>query len=126
MEQSRILLVKRIRDPEKNHWGLPGGKVDPDERVEDAIVREIDEELGIGIKLCHLICTVNHLDSSTGQHWIAPVYSASIMRGTPKIREPDALAEVEWFAIDRLPRPLTAATRQTLDALRGELSTTKK
>jgi ADP-ribose pyrophosphatase YjhB (NUDIX family) len=126
MERSKILLVKRKRNPEMNHWGLPGGKVEPDERVEDAVVREIDEELGIGIKLCRLICTVDHLDGSTGQRWIAPVYSASIVRGTPKICEPDALAGVEWFAIDRLPRPLTAATLQTLDALGGELSVTNK
>src|ERR1700730_10975171 len=102
MERSKILLVKRKRNPEMNHWGLPGGKVEPDERVEDAVVREIDEELGIGIKLCRLICTVDHLDGSTGQRWIAPVYSASIVRGTPKISYPDALAGVGWLAIARL------------------------
>jgi len=126
MEQSKILLVKRKRNPEMDHWGLPGGKVEPDERAEDAVVREIDEELGISIKLYRLICTVNHLDSSTGQRWTAPVYSASIVSGTPKICEPHALAGVEWFAIDRLPSPLTAATLQTLDALGGELSATTK
>ena len=126
MEQSKILLVKRKRNPEKDHWGLPGGKVDPDERVEDAVVREIEEELGISIKLSRLICTVDHLDSCTGQRWIAPVYSASIVRGTPKICEPHALAAVDWFAINRLPNPLTAATLQTRDALAGEPSTAKK
>jgi ADP-ribose pyrophosphatase YjhB (NUDIX family) len=126
IERSKILLVKRKRNPEKNHWGLPGGKVEPDEGVEDAIAREINEELGISIKLHRLICTVSHLDASTGQRWTAPVYSASIMRGTPKICEPHTLAGVNWFAINRLPGPLTAATLQTLDALGGELSVTKK
>jgi ADP-ribose pyrophosphatase YjhB (NUDIX family) len=117
VERSQILLVKRRRSPEANHWGLPGGKVEPGERVEDAVIREIGEELGITIELRRRICTVDHLDDSTGQRWVAQVYSAMIVSGVPEILEPDALAAVEWFAMDALPSPLTAATLQTIGAL---------
>jgi len=121
IDQSRILLVKRKRSPEADHWGLPGGKIESGEGVEDAVVREIMEELGITIQLMRRICTVDHRDDSTGQRWIAEVYSASILSGTPRICEPHALAAVEWFALDRLPSPLTAATVQTIRALGGAL-----
>lgn len=119
IDESQILLVRRKRNPEADHWGLPGGKIEPGEGAEDAIMREIGEELGIAIQLGRWICAVDHLDDSTGQRWIAPVYSASIVSGTPRICEPQALAAVEWFAMDRLPAPLTAATVQTIAALRG-------
>ena len=51
---NRILLVKRLRDPEAGCWGFPGGKVDFGETVEAAICREITEELGISITLTGL------------------------------------------------------------------------
>ncbi len=117
IEKSKILLVKRRRSPEANHWGLPGGKVEPGERVEDAVLREINEELGLTIQLGRWMCSVDHLDDSTGQHWVAQVYSASIISGAPRIREPDALAGVDWFAMDRLPEPLTLATIAAIRAL---------
>jgi ADP-ribose pyrophosphatase YjhB (NUDIX family) len=117
VERSQILLVKRRRSPEANHWGLPGGKVEPGERVEDAVIREIGEELGIAIELGRRICTVDHLDDSTGQWWVAQVYSAMIVSGVPEILEPDALAAVAWFTMDALPRPLTAATLRAIGAL---------
>ena len=119
IEKSKILLVKRKRSPEAHHWGLPGGKVEPGERVEDAIIREIGEELGMAIRLDRWLCTVDHPDEDTAQRWVAEVYTASIVAGAPRIREPHALAAVEWFAMDRLPAPLTAATVQTIAALGG-------
>lgn len=51
VDGSRILLVKRRRQPEAGHWGLPGGKVDWLERVEHAVIREIREELGVELAL---------------------------------------------------------------------------
>lgn len=119
IDKSKILLVKRRRSPEADHWGLPGGKVEPGESVEDAIIREISEELGTTIQLGRWICTVDHLDDSTGQRWVSRVYLASIVSGAPRIREPHALAAVDWFAMDELPAPLTLATIQTIGALGG-------
>ena len=117
VDESSILLVRRRRSPEANHWGLPGGKVEPGEGVEDAVIREINEELGLTIRLGRWICTVDHLDDGTGQRWLARVYAATIMSGVPRICEPHALAAVDWFALDRLPAPLTLATIQAVRAL---------
>lgn len=44
-EKGRILLGRRIRHPSKGKLNLPGGFVDPDETFEEAIVRELNEEL---------------------------------------------------------------------------------
>ena len=110
----RLLLVRRRRMPEADHWGLPGGKVDFGETLRAAVVREIAEELGVEIALDGLLCLVDQIDVAAGTHWVSPVYRAHIVRGEPINREPAALAEVGWFALDALPQPLTLSTRTAL------------
>ena len=115
-DYERLLLVQRRREPEAGHWGLPGGKVDFGETVEAAVAREIEEELGVAIRLDGLLCLVDQIDAAAGTHWVAPVYRAVIASGTPVNREPAALAGIGWFALDALPEPLTLATRVALAA----------
>ena len=45
----RIVLAKRKFEPRAGSFDLPGGFVDPMERVEDAVKREVEEELGIHV-----------------------------------------------------------------------------
>jgi len=117
LRDGRLLLVQRRRMPEAGHWGLPGGKVDPYERVPDAVAREIFEELGIRIVADRLLCVIDQIDRDRGEHWIAPVYRVDVFEGEPEIREPEALAALGWFALDELPAPLTVATVQAVAAL---------
>ncbi|OWJ68001.1 NUDIX domain-containing protein [Inquilinus limosus] len=114
--EGRLLLVQRRREPEAGHWGLPGGKVDFGETVEAAVRREIEEELGVELRLDGLLCLVDQIDRAAGSHWVAPVYLAAIAAGEPVNREPAALAAIGWFATDALPQPLTLATRVALEA----------
>ncbi len=119
VRDGRLLLVKRRRPPEPDHWGLPGGKVDFLETVPDAVIREIEEELGIRIGRLRLLCVVDQIDEAAGTHWVAPVYRADILGGEPALREPDALSDAGWFPLDDLPEPLTLSTRTALPHLHG-------
>ena len=47
--EGKLLLTRRAIEPAKGMLDLPGGFVEPMERIEEAIVREIREELGVGI-----------------------------------------------------------------------------
>lgn len=117
-EKNEILLVKRLRDPEADYWGFPGGKVDFGETDQQATIREVKEELGIAIKLSSLAHLVNYIDLENDQHWLAPVYNATIVDGIPSIQEPEALSDWKWFSEDNLPAPLTEASHQTLGKLK--------
>ncbi len=48
-EQGRLLVVVRAREPQKGTWDLPGGFADPGESAEEAVRREVREELGLEI-----------------------------------------------------------------------------
>jgi ADP-ribose pyrophosphatase YjhB (NUDIX family) len=115
-----ILLVQRLREPEAGCWGLPGGKVDWLEPVEDAVRREATEELDITLGDLRLICVVDQIDRLRGDHWVAPVYLASGFKGEPRLVEPDKHAAFGWFALHELPNPLTLATQQAVQALSRE------
>lgn len=77
VRDGRILLIQRAKEPEAGYWGLPGGKVDFLEKVEQAVIREISEELGIQLHGLTLLCVVDHIDSDEKVHWVAPVYKVS-------------------------------------------------
>ena len=44
-----VLLIRRAQPPAKGSWTLPGGKVEPGETPERAVVREIAEETGLRV-----------------------------------------------------------------------------
>ncbi len=48
-DDNRILLTRRAKEPAKGLWDLPGGFVDPGETVENAVKREIKEELNLDV-----------------------------------------------------------------------------
>ncbi len=46
-KNGEIVLIKRGHKPFKNHWALPGGMVEINEHIEDGLIREMKEEIGI-------------------------------------------------------------------------------
>ncbi|MGW4064808.1 NUDIX hydrolase [Amycolatopsis sp. NPDC004747] len=45
----RLLLIRRRNDPGSGQWSLPGGRVEPGETDEKAVVRELREETGLDV-----------------------------------------------------------------------------
>ncbi len=110
-DQGRLLLIQRLRPPEADAWGLPGGKVDFGERAADAARREIREELGLEITLGRIACIAETIDVGQGYHWVAPVYEAHILSGEPVNLEPEKHGGWGWFSLADLPDMLTTPAR---------------
>lgn len=62
-EKNETLLVKRGFNSKSQVgvWSKPGGAVDLKEKVEDAVIREIKEELGVDIELIKFLGFTNHI-----------------------------------------------------------------
>jgi 8-oxo-dGTP diphosphatase len=57
----RYLLAQRpAGKPYEGYWEFPGGKLEAGESVEDALARELHEELGIVVTACHRWHTLEH------------------------------------------------------------------
>ena len=110
----KILLIKRLKAPEAGHWSFVGGKVDFGETSRAALIREVWEEVGVTVQLGDLVLLVEtpHIE---GQHWVSPVYHATIIAGEPQNLEPEKIGAVGWFALDALPTPLAQAVLQVLN-----------
>lgn len=115
-ENNEVLLVKRGEESrnEAGIWAEPGGRVEFNEKVEDAIKREIKEELNINIQLLDFLGFVNHIVISEKQHWVSFSYSAKIVKGELKNMEPEKIEEIRWFKLDRIPENLSPSTQEPI------------
>ena len=60
IKDKKILLTQRGYGEYKDKWEFPGGKIEKDESKEDAIIREIKEELDASIKVDNFLCKVEY------------------------------------------------------------------
>jgi 8-oxo-dGTP diphosphatase len=112
-----VLLAKRSKNvkAQKEMWEMPGGVVEFCEMRDDALKREVKEELGIDIKILKELCTIDGILVKEKQHWIGITYVAELKgKKQPVILEPSKCDEIGWFSLDKLPRPLSFITTLSL------------
>ncbi|HBG81675.1 TPA: DNA mismatch repair protein MutT [candidate division CPR2 bacterium] len=116
-DKNETLLLKRGASSknEVGFWQKPGGEVEFNERVEDAIKREAKEELGIEIEILDFLGYSDHIIKNEGQHWIGFNYLAEIVNGKPTNMEPHKIDEIGWFNINDLPENVNQTTLEAIE-----------
>ncbi|MBJ7904458.1 MULTISPECIES: (deoxy)nucleoside triphosphate pyrophosphohydrolase [unclassified Streptomyces] len=98
-DEGRLLAARRSAPPElAGRWELPGGKVEPGERPDEALVRELREELGVD---------ADAVERVPGQWPLKPpyvlqVWTARLRPGSARPRPLQDHDELRWLTPDRL------------------------
>ena len=103
---NRVLIAER--PPGKalaGLWEFPGGKVDPDERPEAALIRELDEELGIKVKEACLAPLTFASHAYPDFHLLMPLYVCRRWKGFVQAREEQKLKWVRARDLRAYPMP---------------------
>lgn len=102
----RILATQRGYGEFKDKWEFPGGKMEAGESREEALRREIREELDTEINIGKLLCTVEY--DYPAFHLTMHCYLCSVVSGTLVLKEhesaswlpAEALESVDWLPAD--------------------------
>ena len=118
-DNNEVLLVKRSKNSktESGMWSRPGGSVEFGETVEDAVTREIREELNIDIEVVRFLEYTDNIgvENEVKKHWVALGFLAKIKSGEIKNLEPDKHDDFKWFPLDKLPENLTEYTKNAIN-----------
>ena len=98
IDEDRVLLVRRGREPFRGKLALPGGFIEYGETVESAAIREVLEETGIDIELIEILGVYSSPDRDPRKHTMTTVFMAKHTHGAP--RAGDDAADVVWCPLD--------------------------
>jgi len=112
LDGDQVLLVRRGEAPSQGRWSIPGGLIHLGERIEDAVVREVQEECGLQIQLLALCGVIDRVvpaepsraadGRSVRYHYIIIDYVAVPTGGT--LQAGTDAAEARWVPIAELSR----------------------
>ena len=97
-----ILLIKRLNEPFKDSWALPGGFVDENEDLEQAARRELFEETNIESGKMQQIGTFGKPHRDPRGHMVSVAYHTYLIENQI-VQAKDDAKEVKWFSIKKLP-----------------------
>jgi len=118
--QGRVLLGERPQG--KNFaglWEFPGGKVEIGETPEQALIRELEEEIGVKVSEADLQPLNFSSHASPDFHLLMPLYLCHSYSGTPQGREGQRLQwvapeQLEYYPMPQADKPLIAVLQATL------------
>ncbi len=105
IEDSRVVLVKRLHPPLQSEWSIPGGVLEVGEMVRDAAIREAREETGLTVEPGELLGVFDRILRDPQQrvqyHYVLIDFLCRRVAGD--LAAASDAAEVRWFTPEELP-----------------------
>ena len=115
-KEGKIFATQRGYGEWKDWWEFPGGKMEPGETPEEALKREIREELSTEIRVDELLCTVEY--DYPKFHLTLHCYLCSLVTEALHLNEHEA---ARWLANDELDSvKWLPADREVIEKMRNE------
>ncbi len=113
--QDRVLLIRRGVEPMAGRWALPGGYMDAGEMPEPALVRELQEEVGLTVQVQRLLAIYPMMGRGPTSSGIVLAYHATVDGAcAPELRCDDDACEAAWLRKSQLPDDLAFDSTVTL------------
>lgn len=105
--EDRILLIKRNTKPFLGYWGLPGGRMDPGETIEQTVLREVKEETGLGVKIVSVVgeYVEKGVKDDIEYDYYPTCFVVEPVDGELK-KQDSEIQEMHLFSLNSLPLPL--------------------
>jgi len=95
-EREKILLTRRGYQPFQGRWCLPGGHIDPEESAQQAIIREVQEEVGLSFD-ARFFGYFDEIIPELDIHAVVLIFTG---KTTGQLQaQPGEVTELEWFSI---------------------------
>ncbi|MEJ2646988.1 MAG: NUDIX hydrolase [Sedimentisphaerales bacterium] len=101
--RTALLLIKRKNEPYKGKWAFPGGFVDIDEELEDAVARELAEETGLRAIHLEQMHTFGKVGRDPRGRQITIAFIGFTDDDNANVKGGDDAEEAKWFDIENLP-----------------------
>ena len=117
--ERQVLIAKRhARQHQGGLWEFPGGKVDDGESVQDALKRELLEEVNIDVRECASLLKIHH--DYADKQVLLDVWYVNVFAGEPAGCEGQP---VKWIGIEEFSNhDFPEANREIIDAVRNLLA----
>ncbi|HJS71376.1 MAG TPA: NUDIX hydrolase [Acidimicrobiia bacterium] len=116
MEDRKLLLVQRGREPGRGLWAVPGGKIRLGEPMREAARREILEETGLAVVVGDVIWVGEFIDG--GHHLVLIDFEGAVVGG--ELRPGDDADDARWVPLEEVrDYPLTVTMYDLVDTLRS-------
>lgn len=99
-----ILLIERRDYPFKGHWALPGGYLEEDETLDQAVLRELKEETSVELTWMEQLYTFGDPGRDPRGRVISTAYLAVVQTADVTVEAGDDAAKAQWFPISKLPK----------------------
>lgn len=120
----KVILIERgadANDAVGKLEGVGGGLGDNEIDLQQALLREIKEEIGkVDVKIKNLL-TVMILPGENYPWWVVPVYLSRLVSGTPQIMEPKKITKIHFLGLDEINQDqLSLYQQETMKAYRNK------
>jgi len=99
----KVLLIQRDLPPFEGAWALPGGFVRLDETLEDAALRELDEETGLKKVFLEQLYTFGSIERDPRERVITVAYYALVKLSDHRVQAATDARDAAWFSIYDIP-----------------------
>ena len=100
---NRVLLLRRAKDPGKGKLGLPGGFVDAGETAEDALRREIREEVNLEVSSLEFLCSApNDYHYKNVRYPVVDLFFVARVQSTTGVAALDGVESFLWLEASRV------------------------